>query len=68
MTHASCLIVPSGGRWTGERRVPVRGKVDGRLGVAAQAPIAGDEDSGPNWSQQGFADQSLRQVWLDRPA
>ncbi|MGI5330142.1 SGNH/GDSL hydrolase family protein [Actinomadura nitritigenes] len=31
-------------------------------GAAAQAPVAGDEDSGPNWSMQGFADQTVRQV------
>lgn len=31
-------------------------------GAAAQAPVAGDEDSGPNWSTRGFADQTVRQV------
>ncbi|MCP2339928.1 SGNH/GDSL hydrolase family protein [Actinomadura rupiterrae] len=31
-------------------------------GTAMQRPIAGDEDSGPNWSTQGFAGQTLRQV------
>ncbi|TDD48122.1 SGNH/GDSL hydrolase family protein [Saccharopolyspora elongata] len=30
--------------------------------AAAQRPVAGDDDLGPNWSQQGFADQTLRQV------
>jgi lysophospholipase L1-like esterase len=31
-------------------------------GAAVQAPVAGDEDSGPNWSTRGFADQTVRQV------
>jgi len=31
-------------------------------GTAVQRPVAGTEDTGPNWSRQGFADQSLRQV------
>ncbi|RMI43784.1 SGNH/GDSL hydrolase family protein [Actinomadura harenae] len=31
-------------------------------GAAMQRPIAGDEDSGQNWSTQGFSGQSLRQV------
>ncbi|MFC6883617.1 MULTISPECIES: SGNH/GDSL hydrolase family protein [Actinomadura] len=31
-------------------------------GAAVQPPVDGDEDSGPNWSRKGFADQSVRQV------
>ncbi|RFU40295.1 SGNH/GDSL hydrolase family protein [Actinomadura logoneensis] len=31
-------------------------------GAAMQRPIAGDEDSGQNWSMEGFAKQTLRQV------
>lgn len=31
-------------------------------GTAMQRPIAGGEDEGPNWSVEGFGDQSLRQV------
>ncbi|WP_207400569.1 SGNH/GDSL hydrolase family protein [Actinomadura roseirufa] len=31
-------------------------------GTGVQAPVAGDDDSGPNWSTTGFAQQSLRQV------
>ncbi|MET7800338.1 SGNH/GDSL hydrolase family protein [Streptomyces decoyicus] len=31
-------------------------------GTAMQRPVAGSEDWGPNWSRQGFADQSVRQV------
>jgi lysophospholipase L1-like esterase len=31
-------------------------------GAAAQPPVAGNEDSGPNWSTKGFADQTVRQV------
>lgn len=34
----------------------------GAWGTAVQRPVAGNEDSGANWSQQGFADQSVRQV------
>ncbi|MEV6233499.1 SGNH/GDSL hydrolase family protein [Saccharopolyspora shandongensis] len=30
--------------------------------TSAQLPVAGNDDLGPNWSQQGFADQTLRQV------
>ncbi|WP_084338404.1 SGNH/GDSL hydrolase family protein [Actinomadura oligospora] len=31
-------------------------------GAAMQRPIAGDEDSGQNWSTEGFSGQTLRQV------
>lgn len=31
-------------------------------GTAMQRPIAGDDDSGQNWSTQGFSGQTLRQV------
>lgn len=31
-------------------------------GTAVQRPVAGTEDTGPNWSREGFADHSLRQV------
>ncbi|MCL7490362.1 SGNH/GDSL hydrolase family protein [Streptomyces sp. MCA2] len=34
----------------------------GAWGTAMQRPVAGSEDWGPNWSQHGFADQSVRQV------
>ncbi|WP_433331071.1 SGNH/GDSL hydrolase family protein [Spirillospora sp. CA-294931] len=34
----------------------------GAWGAAMQPPVAGDEDSGPNWSVKGFGDHSLRQV------
>ncbi|MEO3822584.1 SGNH/GDSL hydrolase family protein [Actinomadura sp. B10D3] len=31
-------------------------------GAAMQRPLAGDPDSGPNWSTEGFGNHSLRQV------
>ncbi|MFL6075130.1 MAG: GDSL-type esterase/lipase family protein [Mycobacteriales bacterium] len=31
-------------------------------GAAVQPPVAGTEDTGPNWSVDGFADQTVRQV------
>ncbi|MGK5553064.1 SGNH/GDSL hydrolase family protein [Actinomadura kijaniata] len=31
-------------------------------GAAMQPPVAGDEDSGPNWSPRGFRNESVRQV------
>ncbi|MEV0407958.1 SGNH/GDSL hydrolase family protein [Actinoallomurus sp. NPDC050550] len=31
-------------------------------GAAMQRPTPGTEDNGPNWSTEGFADQSVRQV------
>src|SRR5438874_1159544 len=31
-------------------------------GAAVQPPIAGNDDTGPNWSVDGFADQTVRQV------
>lgn len=34
----------------------------GAWGTAMQRSVAGSEDRGPNWSRQGFADQSVRQV------
>ncbi|MFE2291584.1 SGNH/GDSL hydrolase family protein [Streptomyces sp. NPDC059452] len=34
----------------------------GAWGAAVQRPVEGSEDWGPNWSRQGFADQSVRQV------
>jgi lysophospholipase L1-like esterase len=34
----------------------------GAWGAAMQRPVAGNEDSGLNWSKRGFADQSVRQV------
>ncbi|MFJ5797770.1 SGNH/GDSL hydrolase family protein [Streptomyces decoyicus] len=34
----------------------------GAWGTAMQRPVEGSEDWGPNWSRQGFADQSVRQV------
>ncbi|WP_239144590.1 SGNH/GDSL hydrolase family protein [Streptomyces sp. SID14515] len=34
----------------------------GTWGTAVQRPVEGSEDWGPNWSRQGFADQSVRQV------
>lgn len=34
----------------------------GAWGTALQRPVEGSEDWGPNWSRQGFADQSVRQV------
>ncbi|MFH9294473.1 SGNH/GDSL hydrolase family protein [Streptomyces sp. NPDC017520] len=34
----------------------------GAWGTAVQQPVEGSEDWGPNWSRQGFADQSVRQV------
>nr|BBJ55663.1 hypothetical protein SAVMC3_82920 [Streptomyces avermitilis] len=34
----------------------------GAWGTAVQRPVEGSEDKGPNWSRQGFADQSVRQV------
>ncbi|MFJ6609300.1 SGNH/GDSL hydrolase family protein [Streptomyces sp. NPDC091289] len=34
----------------------------GAWGTAVQRPVEGSEDWGPNWSQDGFADQSVRQV------
>lgn len=34
----------------------------GAWGTAVQRPVEGSEDWGPNWSRQGFADQSVRQV------
>ncbi|MFG2133535.1 SGNH/GDSL hydrolase family protein [Streptomyces sp. NPDC048751] len=44
---------------TAERTGPVW---TGAWGTAVQQPVAGSEDWGPNWSRQGFADQSVRQV------
>ncbi|MEU0846322.1 SGNH/GDSL hydrolase family protein [Streptomyces sp. NPDC005962] len=42
---------------------PGKGPVwTGAWGTAVQRPIEGSEDWGPNWSRQGFADQSVRQV------
>ncbi|MFG3404945.1 SGNH/GDSL hydrolase family protein [Streptomyces sp. NPDC048142] len=34
----------------------------GAWGTAVQRPVEGNEDWGPNWSRQGFSDQSVRQV------
>ncbi|WP_208614723.1 hypothetical protein [Streptomyces regalis] len=34
----------------------------GAWGTAMQRPVEGGEDQAPNWSGQGFADQSIRQV------
>ncbi|WP_309242476.1 MULTISPECIES: GDSL-type esterase/lipase family protein [unclassified Streptomyces] len=34
----------------------------GTWGAAVQRPVAGSEGWGANWSRQGFADQSVRQV------
>ncbi|MEU5881027.1 SGNH/GDSL hydrolase family protein [Spirillospora sp. NPDC047279] len=34
----------------------------GAWGTAMQRPVAGDEDSGPNWSAEGFAGHTVRQV------
>jgi lysophospholipase L1-like esterase len=31
-------------------------------GAAVQPPVAGTDDTGPNWSVDGFADQTVRQV------
>ncbi|MEU9025468.1 SGNH/GDSL hydrolase family protein [Actinomadura sp. NPDC048394] len=42
--------VAPGARWTSA------------WGAAVQAPVAGNEDSGPNWSVKGFAGQTVRQV------
>jgi lysophospholipase L1-like esterase len=34
----------------------------GGWGTAVQPPVAGDEDSGQNWSKEGFRDHTVRQV------
>ncbi|MFH8991565.1 SGNH/GDSL hydrolase family protein [Streptomyces sp. NPDC017940] len=34
----------------------------GAWGAAVQRPVEGSKDWGPNWSRQGFTDQSVRQV------
>ncbi|MFF5262503.1 SGNH/GDSL hydrolase family protein [Actinomadura viridis] len=34
----------------------------GAWGAAMQPPVEGNEDTGPNWSREGFADQTVRQV------
>ncbi|WP_202638623.1 SGNH/GDSL hydrolase family protein [Bailinhaonella thermotolerans] len=40
---------------------PARGWV-AVWGAAPQRPVAGDGESGPNWSREGFAGESVRQV------
>jgi hypothetical protein len=39
-----------------------RGRWTGTWAAAAQPPVPGDDFTGPNWSMEGFADQTLRQV------
>ncbi len=60
MTHVSPSPRPVGARLDGAKSPT--GSWTVAWGAGVQAPVAGDEDSGPNWSQQGFANQSVRQV------
>jgi lysophospholipase L1-like esterase len=50
ITAAACAPTPAGERWAAA------------WATAVQAPNAGQPWLGPNWSESGFADQSVRQV------